>query len=143
MLVRVQAFFVLTSDLRLLISGVRLSIIGDGIEQPGFTHAFAFIVDNDPAGGFAPLEADQDGSLGQMARGFEAKRFKREGIVGPHVTFILDVKQLVVGLVERKETHAAAVQGKAVQRTHTEDGMGLGVVMFLDPRDELAVECLQ
>ena len=74
------------------------------------------------------LKADLDGAIGQMARGFEAEGFEREGVVGADVALLLDKEQFVVGLVGRQVAHAAAVQGEAVQRAHAQDGMGLGVV---------------
>ena len=115
-------------------------IVGDGVEQAGFAHAFALVINDDPRGGVFALEADLDGAVGQVARGFEAEGFEGEGVVGADVAFFLDEEQFVVGLVGRQEADAAAVEGEAVDRLHAEDGVELGVVVFLDPVRELAVE---
>ena len=50
----------------------------------------------------------------------------------------LDEEQFVVGLVGWQETNAAAIQ-----RRHLQDRMFLGMVVFLDPVSELAVERLE
>ena len=89
------------------------------------------------------LEADVDGAVRQMARRFKAERFEGKGVVGADVAFFLDEEQFVVGLIGRQEAHPFAVQREAVQRGHAEDGMDLGVVVFLDPLGELAVEGVQ
>lgn len=89
------------------------------------------------------LEADLDGALRQMAGSFEAKGFEGEGIVGANMALLLDKEHLVIGLIGRQVADAAAVQGKTVQRCHAQHRMGLSVVLFLDPGNELAVEPFQ
>ena len=118
----------------------RFAVVGDGVEQTGFAHAFALVINHDAAGGLRTLKADVDGAVRQVARRFQAERFEGEGVVGADVAFFLDEKQLVVGLIGREEANPFAIQGEAVERTHAEDGMNLGVVLFLDPVGELAVE---
>ena len=126
-----------------LASGFGLAVVGDRVEQSGFAHAFAFVINDDAARRFASLEPDLDRAIGQMTRRLKAKRFKREGIIGAHLALFLDVEEFVVGFVRWEEAHAAAVQREPIHWRHTKDGMGLGVVVFLDPRDKLAVERLQ
>ena len=121
----------------------RFAVVGDGVEQTGFAHALALVINHHAAGGLRTLEADVDGAVGQVARRFKAERFEREGVVGADVAFFLDEEQFVVGLIGRQEADPFAIQGEAVERTHAEDGMNLGVVVFLDPLRELAVERLQ
>ena len=81
-----------------------------------------------------------DGAVGQMARRLEADGLERERIVGADLAFLLDKEQLVVGRVGRQEPDAAAVQSKAIQRRHPQDGVGLRVILLLDPVGELAVK---
>ena len=121
----------------------RFAVVGDGVEQAGFAHAFAFVINDHALHRPGALEADVDGAVGQMARRFEAERLEGERVVGADVAFLLDEEQFVVGLVGRQEANPLAIQGEAVQRTHAEDGMDLGVVLFLDPVGELAVERVQ
>src|SRR6266545_3590346 len=83
------------------------------------------------------------GAVGQVAGRFKAKRFEREGVIGADMTLLLDEEQFIVGLIGREETNPFAIQGKAVKRRHAEDGMNLGVVVFLDPLSKLAVERFQ
>ncbi len=81
----------------------RPTVVGDGVEQAGFTHAFAFVVNHHAGDGLGALEPDVDGAIGQMARRFPPQRFEGKGVVGADVTLLLDEEQFVIGLVGRQE----------------------------------------
>jgi len=121
----------------------RFSVIGDGVEQAGFPHAFALVINDDTLHWPGALEPDVDRPVRQVPWRFKAERFEGERVVGADVAFLFNEKQLVIGLVGREEANPFAIQGIAVERTHAEDGMNLGVVLLLDPLGELAVERLQ
>ena len=78
-----------------------------------------------------------------MARGLEADRLEGEGVIGLHPALILAEEEFVVGLVGRQEAHPFAIEREAVERAHAEHRMDLGVVAFLHPRGELAVESFE
>ena len=118
----------------------RRPVVGDGVQRAGLAHALAFVIDDDSRGGIFALEAHLCRTVGQVARSFKADGVEGEGVIGADVAFFLDEEQFVVGLVRRQEAHAMAVQGEAVQRAHAQDGMDVGIVVFLDPVGELAVE---
>ena len=84
-----------------------------GIEQTGLAHAFALVINDDAVGGLGALEADLDGAVRQVARGFEAERFEGEGVVGADMALFLDEEQFVVGLIGRQETHPTCGPGRS------------------------------
>ena len=91
----------------------RFAVVGDGVEQTGFAHAFALVINHDAASGLRTLEADVDGAVRQVARRFKAERFEGEGVVGADVAFFLDEEQFVVGLIGRQEAHAICDPGRS------------------------------
>jgi hypothetical protein len=70
----------------LRVAGGGFAVIGDGIKQAGLTHAFAFVIGHDAAGGLGTLETDMNGAIGQMPRRFPTKRFEGEGVIGADMT---------------------------------------------------------
>ena len=74
------------------------------------SHALAFVVNDDASGGLGTLETDVDGAVGQMTRGFPAKGFEGESVVGAAVAFFLDEEQFVVGFIGREKADPVAVQ---------------------------------
>ena len=120
--------------------GIGFAIIGNRIEQSGFPHAFAFVVDDHDLVGAEALEANLDRAIGQMARGFEAQGFEGKSIVRADMSFLLGEEHLIVGLVGREVANAAAIKGKAVERGHPKSGVNLRIVIFFRPVGELAVE---
>lgn len=118
----------------------RFPVIGHGVEQAGFPHAFAFVINDDPLHWPGALEPDVDRSIRQVPWRFKAERFEGERVVGTDVTFLFNEEQLIIGLVGREESNPFAIQRIAVDRTHAQDGMNLGVVLLFDPLGELAVE---
>jgi hypothetical protein len=54
----------------------RFAVISDGVEQAGFPHPFAFVINDDADCGLRTLEADVDGAVRQVAGCFKAKRFE-------------------------------------------------------------------
>ncbi len=118
----------------------RFSVVGDGIEQTRFAHAFTLVINHHAIDRLRTLETNVDGAIRQVAWRFPAKRFERERVVGADVALLLDKEQLVVGLIGWQKANPLAIQRVAVQRTHAQHGMQLGVVMFLDPLRELAIE---
>lgn len=123
--------------------GFGFAVVGDWVEGFGFAHTIGFVEDDDAFFGTIALETDLDGSVGQMAWSFPANGFEGEGVVGADMAVFFDEEHLVIGLVGREITDTGAIQGKTVQRCHLEDGMFLGVVLFLDPVSELAVESVE
>ena len=113
--------------------GFGFAVVGDWVEGCGFAHTIGFVEDDDAFFGTIALETDLDGSVGQMAWSFPANGLEGEGVVGADMAVFLDEEHLVIGLVGREVADAGAIQGKTVQRCHLEDGMFLGVVLFLDP----------
>lgn len=116
------------------------AVVGDGVQGASFSHTLSFVIDDDSGGGVLALEADRNGAVGEVARGFKAHGLEGEGVVGADLALVLDEEEFIVGLIGRKEADAGAIQGEAIQRAHAQHGMDLGVVLFLDPLGKLAVE---
>lgn len=122
---------------------LRRPVVGDGVQRVGLAHALTFVIDDHSPGGALALKADLDGALGQVARSFKSHGLEGEGVVSPHVAVFLDKEQFVIGFIGRQEADAVAVQGEAVQGRHAQDGVDLGIVLFFNPLNELAIEALQ
>ncbi len=67
----------------------------------------------------------------------------QRAVVQAHLAVLLDEEQLVIGFIGRQQSDPVAVQSEAVQRRHSQHRMHGGVVLFLHPVSELAVEQLQ
>ena len=52
------------------------AVIGQEVEARGLAHAFALVINDDTGGRTAPLEADLDRTIGQVARRLEARRLE-------------------------------------------------------------------
>ena len=125
------------------IGGGGFAIVGHGVQKFGLAHAFALVIDDDALGGAPTFEADLDGAVGQMARGFETKGFEGEGVVGADVPVSSTKKNSSLAWLGGRLTDTAAVEREPVQRGHAQDGMFLSVVLLLHPLNELTVERFQ
>lgn len=123
--------------------GLGFAIVGDWVEGIGMAHAFAFVEDDDAFFGTITLEADLDGPVGQVPWGFPTNGFEGESVVGADMTVFLDEEHFVIGLVGREVADPGAIESKTLQRCHLQNGMFLGVVLFLDPEGELTVESVE
>ncbi len=54
----------------------RFAVVGEGVEQTGFAHAFALVINHHATHRLRTLKADVNGAVGQVAWPFKAKRFK-------------------------------------------------------------------